>query len=79
MHQASVIKRECRIGGVLIISSVRTHAGKSDGEAGFPAVTHEVVKMGSECNGFVFPVGETEEGADADATEPTSVGALGAV
>lgn len=58
---------------------MRTHAGKGDGESGFPAVAEKVVEVRGERDGFVSPVGQTEESSDSDATKATGVGAFGAI
>lgn len=79
MDEAAIIERECGIGGILIIAGVGTHAGERDGEAGLPAMFHEVVEMGRKGDGFVFPIGQAEECADADASKPPGVGPFGAI
>lgn len=38
----------------------------------------EVFQMGCQGEGFVLPVGEAKEGADADSAEASGVGAFGA-
>lgn len=64
------------IGLVLVVSGVGPHAGKCDGELGFPAVLVEILQVSGEGESFVFPVGKTEEGADTYAAEASCVGAL---
>lgn len=76
LHQAPVVEREAGVRGVLVIAGMRPHAGEGDGEAGFPAVTEEVIEVGGEGDRFVSPVGEAEEGPDSDATETAGVGPL---
>ena len=79
LDEAAIIERECGIGGILIIAGVGSHAGKGDGEAGLPAMFHEVVEMGRKGDGFVFPIGEAEERADAYASKSSVVGPFRAI
>ncbi len=58
---------------------MRSHAREGDGKGGLPAFAHEVVEVGGECDGFVSPVGKTEEGSDADSSKASCVGSFRAV
>ena len=79
MDEVAIIERECGIGGILIITGVGAHAGEGDGEAGLPAMFHEVVEMGRKGEGLVFPIGQAEERADAYASKSSGVGPFGAI
>lgn len=72
-----------RVGGVGLMEvvlgvGVGAHAGEGDGELCFPAGLEEVFEVCGEGECFPTPVGESEEGADADATEAAGVSAFGA-
>ncbi len=78
-EQGGVREVAVRIGLVLVVSCVGAHAGECDGELRLPAVLVEIFKMGGEGQRFVFPIRQTEQGADADTTEAASVGTLRAI
>ena len=63
---------------VVLSAGVGTHSGEGDGELSLPASLHEILEVCGESECFPAPVGETEEGTDADAPEATGVGAFGA-
>ena len=63
---------------VEVVAGVGAHAGKGDGELCLPAVFEEELEVGGEGEGLPTPIGEAEEGPDADAAEATGVGAFGA-
>ena len=65
------------IGEGMETSGGGAETGEGDGEGGFPTVFVEVLEVGSEAEGFEAPVAETEESADADATEAAEVAAFG--
>ena len=79
MDEAAIIERECGIGGILIIAGVGAHAGEGDGEAGLPAMFHEVVEMGRKGEGLVFPIGQAEKRANAYASKSSGVSPFGAI
>ena len=79
LDEGAVGEGEGFVRSVLVVSGVGFHAGEGDGEGGFPAVFVEVFEVGGKGEGLMAPVGEAEEGSDADAAEPTGVGAFGAV
>ena len=79
LDEAAIIERECAIRGILIIAGVGAHAGEGDGKAGLPAMFHEVVEMGRKGEGLVFPIGQAEERADADASKSSVVGPFRAI
>lgn len=79
LDECAIGEEEIRIGLVLIVSGVGSHPWECDGELGFPAVFVEMFEVGGEGEGFVSPVGEAEEGTDADPTESSGIGPFGAV
>ncbi len=65
------------VGERLEFAGAGAESGQGDGQLSFPAGAEEVEGVGGDAEGLEAPVGESVEGADAEAAESGGVGAFG--